>query len=864
MKSIIAILFFLVSFFLHGQAHGQEKIMERISPSLQRAMTQGDSSEFIEVVAVIDTTGGFNKMPGIVILAQYAPAGISLIKIKAQQLRQMIREGKIIYADLKRTPREELTTGSLHLGLNGLSLAHHRRPSTSGQSIRVSIKEQAFDTSDIDLHNRSFNSGVASGFQSSHASIMATILGGGGNTSPLAKGAAPGVLLTSSSFSSLLPDADSIYRKHMISVQNHSYGTGIENFYAPDANAYDHTVWNTPGLLHIFSSGNSGTQTSATGPYAGIAGYANITGSFKMSKNSLSVGATDSFNRIAPASSRGPAYDGRVKPELVAFGEEGSSGAAALVSGTAAILQDAYKQQYNRLPDASVLRAVLVNTADDREEAHVDYITGYGSLNASSALEAINKNLFTEGEVEENEVFQFPLVIPAQTASAKITLAWTDTAGPVNAARALVNDLDLVVRSVNTGTVWRPWVLNNKPHPDSLSLPAIRMRDSLNNQEQVTLENPDPGNYILEVSGTRVQTSNQSFALTWQLDTMNAFQFIYPTGSEKLAAGSRALIHWRTNISGSGDLEYSLNGSAWLLLASNLNLNKPYASWVLPDGFSKARLRFSIPSGNQLFYSDSFSIAPVLNMKVGFNCPDSFLLYWNSIQADAYRVYQLGLHYMEPLFLSADSFKVFAKAQHPSLHYSVAPVRWNVEGPRSFALKYTQQGVDCYFRNFLVQLSGRDGLLTTSLGSNFQLVKLDFEKYIGGSYQTINSQQAGSTFFSYTDTQLLQGINLYRVALHLQDGRVLYSAVERIYYPGIRPVLVFPNPARQNQPIRIITGEADRYRIEVIDARGSKVMDMVVNDVLKQIPPLFLPSGIYFIRVWEEGVKPFTQKLIVQ
>ena len=219
---------------------------------------------------------------------------------------------------------------------------------------------------------------------------------------------------------------------------------------------------------------------------------------------------------------------------------------------------------------------------------------------------------------------------------------------------------------------------------------------------------------------------------------------------------------------------------------------------------------------------------------------------------------------MEPLFLSADSFKVFAKAQYSSLHYSVAPVRLNVEGPRSFALKYTTQGVDCYFRNFLVQLSGSEGLLTTSLGSNFQLSKVDFEKYIGGSYQTISSQQAGATFFSYTDTQLLQGINLYRVALHLQDGRVFYSATERIFYPGVRPVLVFPNPARQNQPIRIITGEADRYRIEVIDARGSKVMDMVVNDVLKQIPPLFLPSGIYFIRIWEDGVKPFTQKLIVQ
>ena len=191
MKSIITILVFLVSFFVHGQACGQEKIMERVSSSLQREMKLSDSSEIIEVIAVIDTAAGLKQIPGLVVLAQYLPAGISLIKIKAPHLKQLIREGKVLYADLKRTPREELTTGSLHLGLNGLSLAHHRWPSTSGQAIRVSIKEQAFDTTDIDLQNRTFNSRVASGFQSSHASIMATILAGGGNTSPLAKGAAP-------------------------------------------------------------------------------------------------------------------------------------------------------------------------------------------------------------------------------------------------------------------------------------------------------------------------------------------------------------------------------------------------------------------------------------------------------------------------------------------------------------------------------------------------------------------------------------------------------------------------------------------------------------------------------------------------
>ena len=98
----------------------------------------------------------------------------------------------------------------------------------------------------------------------------------------LSKGAAWGALLTSSDYASLLPDADAVYQQNKLSVQNHSYGTGIENFYGTDAVAYDMTVKNTPVLLHVFSAGNSGTLASASGPYSAIQGFANLTGSFKM------------------------------------------------------------------------------------------------------------------------------------------------------------------------------------------------------------------------------------------------------------------------------------------------------------------------------------------------------------------------------------------------------------------------------------------------------------------------------------------------------------------------------------------------------------------------------------------------------
>ena len=119
----------------------------------------------------------------------------------------------------------------------------------------------------------------------------------------------------------------------------------MENDYGLNAIAFDKSANNNEGLLHVFSSGNSGSATSNSGVYSGITGFANLTGNFKMAKNILTVGAVDSFGNVAPLSSRGPAYDGRIKPELVAFQKNGTSEAAALVSGTALLLQQYYKNQ---------------------------------------------------------------------------------------------------------------------------------------------------------------------------------------------------------------------------------------------------------------------------------------------------------------------------------------------------------------------------------------------------------------------------------------------------------------------------------------------------------------------------------------
>jgi len=290
----------------------------------------------------------------------------------------------------------ELSVPGYEPAAGSAALASARFPQSTGQGISISLKEENFDTTDIDLRKRFFVTSFTSKKNSTnHATIMASMMAGSGNSSSTGKGIAHKALLTSTSFENLLPEPNSFYTTNRISVQNHSYGVGIENEYGIDGAAYDASTWQLPQLLHVFSAGNAGNNAAASGIYKNLAGWANLTGSFKMSKNSLSVEAIDSFNRPEVLGSNGPAYDGRLKPELAAFGEDGTSGAAALVSGTAALLQQQLLQQTGQLPPASLVKALLINGSDDTGPEGPDFMTGYGLLNIYQTFNiAANKNLY--------------------------------------------------------------------------------------------------------------------------------------------------------------------------------------------------------------------------------------------------------------------------------------------------------------------------------------------------------------------------------------------------------------------------------------------------------------------------------------
>jgi hypothetical protein len=282
--------------------------------------------------------------------------------------------------------------------------------------------------------------------------------------------------------------------------------------------------------------------TPTNGAYAGLNGFANLTGSFKMAKNILTVGSLDSFYKVPSLSSKGPGYDGRIKPELVAYGNDGSSGAAAITSGTALAIQSAYAGNHNGLlPHNSLVKAVLINSADDVFTKGPDYHSGYGNVNTYHAVMDILSGHFFTGSVAQNEIKDFSVTIPKNAKDLKITLVWTDPPALANAYAALVNDLDLSLQRSSDNFLWLPWVLNSAPDADSLNKPAQRKRDSLNTVEQITIDKPSAGSYTIHITGHDI-SNTQSFYVAYRWDTLDHFYFISPAKEDHFTSGCNSIL----------------------------------------------------------------------------------------------------------------------------------------------------------------------------------------------------------------------------------------------------------------------------------------------------------------------------------
>ncbi|WP_172644669.1 S8 family peptidase [Flavihumibacter sp. ZG627] len=802
--------------------------------------------------------------------------GIKLIKIFGNAIvlvapfrwirEQALSDANITFISIADHPHAERELTGFDLSANRVNTLHRYRPDLNGNGFIASIKENLMDTADLDLVNRFVASEGTATTPSTHATNMTTIVAGAGNSFYTGKGVAWAAGYSSSDFVNLLPDNNNSIQQTGITVQNHSYGTGIENYYGADAAAYDQQSVSIPWLQHVFSAGNSGNSSSSTGIYAGIAGYANLTGSFKMSKNSISIGAMDSSGNVLMQSSKGPAHDGRIKPELVAFGEDGSSGAAAIVSGLSILLQQEYAKRKGELPPSSLTRSILFNSADDVGAPGIDYRSGFGSVNALKAISILEDEKYFLGTVAKNGVSAHTITVPANAMNLKLTLSWTDPAAAENTSHALVNDLDLELINIASGQLWQSWVLSTAPKIDSLERAAIRGRDSVNNSEQVSLPLPPAGSYQIRISGHSLLTSSQDYALSWNHDTTGSFLFTYPVRGDNLTSGARNRIRWESSIQGSGQLEYSFDGGEqWIRIGDNIPINTGEFFFEAPALYRSILLRMT--AGVEAYYSDTVGLSRELHINTGFNCADSFMIHWQKApDIQQYQLFRLEGRYMQPFRVVNDSFLVLPKINNPAEYYTIAPILpYGIVGRRAYTLNYKNQLLECYLRSFLAIASEPgEAIISFSLGSVYGVRQILVQRFDGNDFITIFDP--GTNFLS--DNRFFvpasDGVNLYRGVIITDDGQQFYTNTETVYQFSEKPLFLFPNPVRRGQPLRILTDIIDELELTLYDVQGRICKQIRLTERIQDINTAGLSAGIYFYHIHGGNIMQRTGKIVIQ
>jgi hypothetical protein len=673
--------------------------------------------------------------------------------------------------------------------------------------------------------------------------------------------------MTSSGFEVLLPDDDNYFDSYGISVQNHSYGTGIENYYGIESMAYDESCTRLHELVHVFSSGNEGNSSPVEGTYAGLTGWANITGQFKQSKNTITVGATDSLAQVVELSSSGPAYDGRIKPELVAFGQGGTSGAAALVSGLCLLLQYEFQKIHaGTLPPASLLKAILINTAKDVGRPGPDFESGFGSVRANEAVKSIDENKFSIDHIVEGETIAIPLSVPNGISQFKVTLAWADPAAPAEAAKALINDLDLEVKNVNSGEVILPWVLSVFPHADSLILTARRGLDTINNIEQITLLAPAPGEYEIVVKGKKIISGTQEFSLTWLTETSDDFQWTFPSASDNLLPGKKNILRWTGGGNLKGIIEYKgPEQDTWQAVVSDINVSAGSAHWNTPMQSGLMQLRWT--NADTFFLSDTFVLGDPVRPKVGFVCPDSILFYWNAAQdADSFEILALGQKHLEHLDYTTDTFYIANKPDGYGFVYAVAPVYAGVTGPRSFGFDYRAQGAGCYIDNFFLRyIQDSTAYFEANLGTLYNVESVILERLDGDTYQTILTiSPVTDTKLQFVTTELSQGVNYFHLVVVLKNEKRISGGDVIVYYAADQEILAFPNPANRGYDMQVLVKRNESYTLKIFDILGRELTSYTAPDNPQTIDVTGFAAGTYFLVIQYESGGIASESIIIR
>ena len=369
------------------------------------------------------------------------------------------------------------------------------------------------------------------------------------------------------------------------------------------------------------------------------------------------------------------------------------------VSGTSAQLYQAYKDNNGGTePAGGLLKAILMNSCDDLGNPGPDYRYGFGRINARKAVEIITQDQMSTSTISQSGSNNTTITVPNNVAQVKIMLYWTDVPGSVLSSRALVNNLDMT--ATQGANNYQPLVLDHTPSATNLNTNAAPGTDTLNNVEQIVIDNPSTTDITVTVSGTDIPMGPQTYYIVYEF-IYDEIVLTYPQGGEPFVPGESELIRWDASEgTQTFDVEYSTDGGAsWQVISQNVNASLRQVSWTVPNTVT-GRALVRVSRGTQTSQSTAhFTILDVpQNIAVAWACPDSVSLTWSPVSgATGYIIHQLGQKYMDSVgTTTATSYTVVNVNPNDEYWFSVSALGPdNAKGRRAVAINKQPGTFNC-------------------------------------------------------------------------------------------------------------------------------------------------------------------------
>jgi len=627
----------------------------------------------------------------------------------------------------------------------------------TGTGVIVGIGDGGHIEGHVDFEHRVDNR-TSLDIWGAHQHHVAGIVGGTGNINPWHRGIAYNSMLVMDITSNIIAKAATYHTEGMV-VTNNSYGPSsfdcnTAGEYNATSQSVDKQMLDMPELMHVIAAGNSGLVSCTGYPQS----FNTVLRSYSSNKNALTVGATSHRGRTTTFGSRGPVQDGRLKPDIATPGQSirsngnnndyvmisGTSMAAPAVAGAWALMVEAYRKQFNTNPEAALLKAYLMNTANDIGNPGPDYTFGYGMPDVACAVQALREARFHKEYITNGDFDEYTIQVPANAAEVRVMLYWHDKEGVVGASKALVNDLQLTLKAPNE-IVYNPWILD--PTPANVNNDATRGVDNLNNVEQVTLseEAPGeilPGTYTIRVTGAEVPQGPQEYFVVYEVLT-NGVELTYPVGGETFMPGSREFFRWNAAGPGKNNVEvhYSINdGITWKEIPTNAeHVAEGYVDFAFPGNIqhtNKGRVRVTTNGGSISSVNEyPFNIMQQPTLETPQSCGGKIYLNWSDVKgAVAYEIMRLDT-FMKPLGVTnATSFIIDNQPTIGEEWYSVRPIsETNHRGYRAIAQKAVRNNLTCAdlsdvrVKRIISPVSGTGREFTNSSHSPNQLITIELE-----------------------------------------------------------------------------------------------------------------------------------------